>query len=192
MPQFVFVRENSGARKPSGRTPMNRLKNAAILLSTLALVATMATSSVRAQDDDAPRTDTNDAAAVMAAMAQFYTALNALFEGDAAPMSEVWSHAEDVSYMGPGGGMKHGWKEVSAHWKAQSSRNLGGEIRSAREKAILGSKLAIIYAQEEGSHMDDDGQEQTFSLRATNVFRKEDGQWKMIGHHTDIFSSPEE
>jgi len=171
---------------------MNQLKRPAILLSALLMVVALTTGSIRAGEEEAPRTDTNDAAAVMAAMAQFYTALNALFEGDATPMGEVWSHSEDVSYMGPGGGMKSGWEEISAHWKAQSSRNLGGEIRSASEKAILGSRLAIVYAQEEGSHMDADGQEQTFSLRATNVFRKEDGQWKMIGHHTDMFSSPEE
>ena len=24
------------------------------------------------------------------------------------------------------------------------------------------------------------------SIRATNIFRKEDGQWKMIGHHVDL------
>ena len=24
------------------------------------------------------------------------------------------------------------------------------------------------------------------SIRATNIFRKENGAWKMIGHHTDL------
>jgi ketosteroid isomerase-like protein len=24
------------------------------------------------------------------------------------------------------------------------------------------------------------------SIRATNLFRKENGAWKMIGHHTDL------
>jgi ketosteroid isomerase-like protein len=24
------------------------------------------------------------------------------------------------------------------------------------------------------------------SIRATNIYRKENGQWKMIGHHTDL------
>jgi len=28
------------------------------------------------------------------------------------------------------------------------------------------------------------------SIRATNVFRKEGGQWKMIGHHTDLLPFP--
>ena len=40
---------------------------------------------------------------IAAAAGGFYTALNALFEGDVAPMVDVWSHAEDVTYMGPDG-----------------------------------------------------------------------------------------
>jgi ketosteroid isomerase-like protein len=31
-----------------------------------------------------------------------------------------------------------------------------------------------------------DGKPQQVSIRATNTFRKENGQWKMIGHHTDL------
>jgi len=30
-----------------------------------------------------------------------------------------------------------------------------------------------------------DGKAEKVMLRATNVFRKENEQWKMIGHHTD-------
>jgi len=29
------------------------------------------------------------------------------------------------------------------------------------------------------------GRRETVSIRATNPFRKEDGAWKMIGHHAD-------
>ena len=31
-----------------------------------------------------------------------------------------------------------------------------------------------------------EGEIQKVSIRATNIFRKEDGQWKMIGHHVDL------
>jgi ketosteroid isomerase-like protein len=30
------------------------------------------------------------------------------------------------------------------------------------------------------------GKKKTISLRATSIYRKENGQWKMIGHHTDL------
>jgi ketosteroid isomerase-like protein len=32
------------------------------------------------------------------------------------------------------------------------------------------------------------GQPQTVTIRATNIFRRENGQWKMIGHHTDLLT----
>src|SRR5258706_10512270 len=49
-----------------------------------------------------------DEAAVKIAVAQFYAALNTMFTGDLGPMKEVWSHTDDVTYMGPGGGFQVG------------------------------------------------------------------------------------
>ena len=56
----------------------------------------------------------DDAKAVKDAAAAFYAALDALFIGNAASMREVWSHANDVTYMGPDGGFEVGWNEVEA------------------------------------------------------------------------------
>lgn len=54
----------------------------------------------------------DDKKAVVSAAAQFYAALNTMFTGNANPMKEVWSHADDVTYMGPGGGFQVGWGQV--------------------------------------------------------------------------------
>ncbi len=45
------------------------------------------------------------------AVEEFYGALNAMFEGELAPVQALWSHADDVTYMGPGGGIEIGWKD---------------------------------------------------------------------------------
>ena len=55
-----------------------------------------------------------DEGAVRHANEQFYSALNAMFAGDLAPMKKVWSHADDVTYMGPSGGFRVGWDQVLA------------------------------------------------------------------------------
>jgi hypothetical protein len=34
--------------------------------------------------------------------------LNAMLAGDAAPMAAVWSHGDDVTYMGPDGAIRIG------------------------------------------------------------------------------------
>ena len=52
----------------------------------------------------------NDEKAVKQAVSQFYVALNEMFKGKIEPMKEVWSHADDVTYMGPTGGIKIGWQ----------------------------------------------------------------------------------
>jgi ketosteroid isomerase-like protein len=49
----------------------------------------------------------------------------------------------------------------------------------------IGQDTAIVDCYEIGENLVD-GMPQKVSLRATNVFRKENGQWKMIGHHTDL------
>lgn len=123
---------------------------------------------------------------VKAAAEDFYSALNAMFGGDAGPMKEVWSHAEDVTYMGPGGGLQKGWPEVLAAWEEQAALKLGGKVTPDRMQIAAGQDIAVTHNYELGENFDKDGNRQTVSIRATNVFRKEGGRWKMIGHHTDL------
>lgn len=122
---------------------------------------------------------------VRRAAADFYTALNALFKGDVQPMEQVWSHASDVTYMGPAGGIQVGWQDVLAEWKKQAAMKLGGEVKAERLQVTLGKDLAIIQNQEKGQNTVD-GKAMTVSIRATSIFRKEAGKWKMISHHADI------
>ena len=124
--------------------------------------------------------------AVEQASAQFYTSLNALFIGDANPMLEVWSHAEDVSYMGPAGDFQVGWDEVREVWHAQAALKLGGKVEPSELRVTVGDNLAFTQCIERGTNFDADGNLVHVSIRATNLFRKENGTWKMIGHHTDV------
>ncbi|MEX0717721.1 MAG: nuclear transport factor 2 family protein, partial [Planctomycetaceae bacterium] len=126
-----------------------------------------------------------DEQGVKEATAQFYTALNSLFTGDAAPMKQVWSHADDVTYMGPGGGMQVGWEQVSATWDKQAALKLGGKIESEQLRYFLGGEIAVVQNVEKGEN-EVNGKVEKVSIRATNVFRKEGGKWKMVSHHTDL------
>lgn len=121
---------------------------------------------------------------LLAANAQFYAALNALFKGEVAAMEQVWSHAEDVNYMGPDGLRQLGWKAVLADWKTQAAKRLGGTIKMDGAEVQVGGLIGVITGIETGENVLD-GKPQKVSIRTTSVFRKEDGKWKMIGHHTD-------
>ncbi len=151
-----------------------------IIMATAALaLGFAATVSARDAGVDPAKEST-----VQAATAGFYTALNAMFTGDADPIQEVWSHAEDVTFMGPDGSVNVGWHEVRANWEVQAEMKLGGEIRHELIMATVGHDLAVVQCREVGENVID-GKPVAVSLRATNVFRKENGAWKMIGHQTD-------
>ena len=113
------------------------------------------------------------------ATAQFYTALNAMFNGEPEPMKAVWSHSEDVSYMGPGGEYQIGWNDVVKSWDAQAAMKMGGKIESLDMHSFTGQDLAITQNYEQGENKDQDGKVVTVKIRATNIFRKENGEWKM-------------
>jgi ketosteroid isomerase-like protein len=153
---------------------------ATVWISTLLLAATMflCAESVPAAEGGKK--------AVMAAAAQFYAALNQMFMGDLGQMKEVWSHADDVTYMGPTGGIKVGWNEVLKVWEAQAAMKLGGKVEAADMHVAVGQDIAVVSNYEKGENTNAKGQVQKVSIRATNVFRKEGGKWKMIGHHTDL------
>ena len=131
----------------------------------------------------------NDEQPVKDAAAQFYTALNAMFTGDVAPMKEIWSHADDVTYMGPSGGFQVGWNQVLSNWEAQAAMKMGGKVWPQDMKIFVGKDLAVTSNYEKGENLMVDGKPQSISIRVTNIFRKENGKWKMIGHHTDLLQS---
>lgn len=114
----------------------------------------------------------------------FYDALNALLAGDAEPMLSLWSHADDVTYMSPFGELLVGWEPVRASWQAQADQRLGGEVRPEEVRIVAGAGLGFVVGFERG-HVEVDGETVPVDIRATSLYRLEDGGWVMIGHHTD-------
>jgi ketosteroid isomerase-like protein len=127
-----------------------------------------------------------DTEAVRTATEEFYSALNAMFTGELGSMKKVWSHKDDVTYMGAGGGIRLGWEQVLADWDTQASLKLGGKVGPEEMQITVGRDLAIVSNYEIGQNVAADGKLQKVKIRATNLFRNESGKWKMIGHHTDI------
>jgi ketosteroid isomerase-like protein len=125
-------------------------------------------------------------AEVREALEQFHAALNAIFTGEVTPMQAVWSHADDVTYMGPDGAYRMGWVEVLADWKAQAALNLGGSVAPDDVRTVAGRELAVVHNIVKGANVDVEGNSLDVSLRATVIFRQEDGAWKVIAVHTDL------
>ena len=102
-------------------------------------------------------------------------------------MKAAWSHADDVTYMGPGGGKQVGWAQIEPYWNKPAAAKLGGRVDVADLHMITSPTLAIAHYYEKGENVID-GKPQPVLIRTTTTFRKENGQWKVIGHHTDTLA----
>jgi ketosteroid isomerase-like protein len=117
---------------------------------------------------------------------RFYDAVNSMLGGDPDPMRAVWSHGDDVTYMGPFGSTKVGWAEVEDTWEHQARMHLGGRVEPVDLHVTVLGDVAYTMCVEKGEELNPDGGTVQVDHRATNIYRREDGEWKMVHHHTDL------
>ena len=109
-----------------------------------------------------------------------------LHQGDAEPRMETWSHKDPVTLFGAFGIFKSGWDEVNkAHrWVASNfSNNEGWNF----ELVAAGASDDLAYTVGYESHRTSVGRGpvQPHRLRVTHVYRREDGEWKIVHQHGD-------
>ena len=139
-----------------------------------------------------PASASDEKAAVRKALDGFYTSLNAMFKGDPAPAKDVWSQSEDVAYMGADGGFQVGWEEMYIDWVKQANLKIGGKVEVTDVHINLGKEIAVTHQLVRSVDTEAESINKHASLRASSVFRKEDGKWKMIGHHVDVIPALKE
>lgn len=111
-------------------------------------------------------------------------ALGELVEGRPEPFKALWSHAEDVVIMGAFGGYERGWEQVSARldWAAKGIASTGRSVQNV--VTVVGNGLAYTVDLEHMTrHID--GQPRPRTLRCTQAYRWENGQWKVMLRHAD-------
>ena len=136
--------------------------------------------------DSSKNNKSNNELALRQVNDQFYASLNVMFTGNLEPMNAIWSHSKDITDLGPFGGMLVGWDSVSAEFKKEAGMKLGGKVECTDLVAHAGTDMGYTVCTEVGQNMSAVGKPVVVSHRATNVFRLENGQWKMVHHHTDL------
>ncbi|MEK9824786.1 MAG: nuclear transport factor 2 family protein [Methylotenera sp.] len=125
--------------------------------------------------------------AVESAVKGFYDALGFLFAGDGQSMQRVWSHQDDVVYMGPDGLYLIGWAAISDMWKNVAEMKLGGAVLPRNLHTIIGSDISVVTCVESGAN-EVQGQSKMVEIRSSTVFRKENNVWMVIAHQTDLLA----
>lgn len=113
-----------------------------------------------------------------------HAALHLHTGGNPQPFLDLWSQADDVTLMGGVGGWQVGISEVSDLLRA-AARTLNYETWSAQSifRGISGDLGVTVELENLTRTMN--GASESMGLRATSVYRMEDGEWKVIHRHGD-------
>jgi ketosteroid isomerase-like protein len=116
-----------------------------------------------------------------------YAAELALHQGDPAPRRALWSRNEPVSVLGAWRSA-FGQQEVDELFTA-----LGDSFSDCTSYAFDLQAYDVVgdmafTAGLEHSSTSVDGQPRTYTLRATQVYRREGGEWKVAHRHGDTMS----
>jgi ketosteroid isomerase-like protein len=109
----------------------------------------------------------------------------AIINGDPGPRLAMWSTQEPVTIFGADR-TTIGSEEVTQafHWLATRFSNLT-DYRFELVAAGVSGDLAYTLGYERIVFSIDGGPVAPFTLRVTHVYRREDGEWKIIHRHAD-------
>ena len=121
---------------------------------------------------------------------QYHLALGEFMKGDPEPVWKFHSHREDVTLANPRGGIAHGWEQVSKIMADVASGRREGDMSFEIIEKFVTPELACIVEMERAEAKFGASEEITsYALRATILFRPEDGTWKVAHRHADPIST---
>ena len=113
----------------------------------------------------------------------------ALHNGDAAPRFDTWSDQEPVTLFGA-------WLQASGPADVRAvfkklEEAFGGSVSSSVEVVAADTRGDLAYtAHRELTSATVNGEQRDYVLRVTQVYRRENGEWKVVHRHADEESGP--
>ena len=113
-----------------------------------------------------------------------YEAEVALHNGDAGPRRAIWSRSEPISVLGA-------WRNAYGQQELeQLFTSLAASFSDCTSYRFELQAFDVVgdmayTAGLEHSSVSVDGQPRSYTLRATQVYRREDGEWKVAHRHGD-------
>jgi ketosteroid isomerase-like protein len=115
---------------------------------------------------------------------QQVAAERAIHNGDEQPRVALWSHHDPVTLFGAviSGS---GWEQLRAEFATVASWFSDSERYDVEVVAAGASGDLAYLVGYEHNIVKVNGQPRTYTLRVTHVYRREDGQWKIVHRHAD-------
>jgi ketosteroid isomerase-like protein len=110
----------------------------------------------------------------------------AIYLGDPEPFKALWARSDDISLFGAFGPCKKGWQQVGKTVEWVASRFRHGVVTCEYEVVYEGADLAYTVGYEIGDVALDGAPTAHQRLRVTQIYRREDGQWRLVHRHGDF------
>ena len=126
---------------------------------------------------------TTDSCEPLAALSEFYRALN---NRDIALMEINWDGSDYTAMDNPLGGIKRGWNEIRSVYERlfAGAKHYNFEFY---DYAILRFGMVFVaIGKERGQFLSEDGVQLDLAIRTTRIFRWVDGRWRQFHHHGSI------
>ena len=117
----------------------------------------------------------------------FYAAGNRLLAGDATAFEAIWSDADDISHLGPTGVVCTGRQAVMEQFAREAAMGFSGTLVADDRRYLETAEMGLLVCTERTSGMTREGEPLKRDIRSTTVFRRENGHWRVVHHHTDRF-----
>ena len=120
-------------------------------------------------------------------LTQCHDALASQGSGNSAPFLSLWAHDAGPTIMAAVGGYQTGFEEIS-ELLSGVSRTLTWDGFAPETLATgVGDDLAFTVELERMTRTVD-GVPEEMTIRATQVYRRQDGSWKVIHRHGDVLT----
>ena len=124
---------------------------------------------------------------------RYQQALDEFMKGNPKPVQALFSHRDDASLANPYGPPVRGWDGIAKTTEHAASlrrdgRAAGFEIVAKNVTAELAYVVQIEHLE---SKVGEREEITPYALRATMIFRPEDGTWKMVHRHADPITTPQ-
>ena len=136
------------------------------------------------------RQDTTADSSFRAFLPVWEKAQSRFINGDPTLWKQHASHREDVTILGGFGGYgEKGWDAVGARyeWASSQYKSGGATMKVEYLSVVVSGDLAYTVGVErqEGARVGDQQSPGPRALRATQIFRRENGAWKLLHRHAD-------
>ena len=139
--------------------------------------------------DDEQQSEVDDF--VDSTMPRLVQAERALHNGDAQPRHAMWSREEPVTVFGAW--LSHAGQEDVRALFDQLAETFADCTSYSNELVAAGASGDLAYSVHyENTSASVDGEARTYTLRVTHVYRREDGEWRIVHRHGDTLSEGQE